>query len=698
MLAISLRKKQADKKVSNEETINNGNNNLEHETVETSNTSSIDRRKIFTVFMIIVMISCASIISVISYDYIHENRKVDDRLLESYISSYKFKNLVNNVSGELAGLLDSPGQTTYYVTQIRGLKYYAKDLRTYDVKTNVNKVYTSSVVENKDRYLYFLHLAQDENNNYSVVENMGLSGGSFYSSDSYNDDKKVREYYFFLDRDYFNYNDALKRSLVSYAGEELMPQITIIWVINGLLALIVGLLIRYARLKQISFFDFYNRMYIEFKAVVLICVVGIIAGSVAILLEICGRSMDYLIYYKAGEFYFIFVMGIVATWIVILLNVCYLKYIKDNGFKKGLVKNSFILSIVGYLYKKVFIESKNNIKRLFRITIDALLNPDKDKTSSTLVRILLVNGIILIAIALSGFVGIVIAIIYSLLLFKLFSKQIRELYSLNKSVEELTKGNFNVEFKQEIMILEPIISKLSLIKNGLKVALEKETKSERLKAELISNVSHDLRTPLTSIINYVDLMGKEDLSDTQREYIDILDKKSMRLKNLIDDLFEVSKASSGSIDMNLTEIDIVYLLRQTMAEFEDGIETSNLDFRINLPEDKVVYTLDGKKMYRVFENLIGNILKYSLNGSRVYIDLKESDTCIEIIFKNISAYEMNFDPEEIMDRLSRGDESRNTDGSGLGLAIAKSLVLLQGGDIDIYVDGDLFKLTIVFPK
>ena len=220
-----------------------------------------------------------------------------------------------------------------------------------------------------------------------------------------------------------------------------------------------------------------------------------------------------------------------------------------------------------------------------------------------------------------------------------------------------------------------------------------------LKTELISNVSHDLKTPLTSIISYIDLLKKEnDMSETQKEYIEILEQKSQRLTLLIEDLFEASKAASGNISFNKSSLDLVSLLRQTIAENENEISASGLLFKIQLPdsEQKIICNLDGKRTYRIFDNLISNILKYSLPSSRVYIDMSLDMNKVLIVLKNISAYEMNFNPNDIAERFVRGDKSRNTDGSGLGLSIAKSFTELQGGEFNIYIDGDLFKVAISF--
>ena len=236
------------------------------------------------------------------------------------------------------------------------------------------------------------------------------------------------------------------------------------------------------------------------------------------------------------------------------------------------------------------------------------------------------------------------------------------------------------------------------IRDGLDKAIDSQLRSERMKSELITNVSHDLKTPLTSIINYVELIKKEENISPEylKDYINVLDSKSKRLKVLIEDLFEASKASSGNIELNMEKIDLIQLLRQSIGELEEKLSEANLDLKINVPEDKVYVRADGRRLYRVLENLLSNISKYSLPNTRVYIDITEVEGRVKLIMKNISSYELNFDPEEIMERFKRADDSRNTEGSGLGLAIARDLVKLQGGEFVIDIDGDLFKSIIEF--
>lgn len=295
-------------------------------------------------------------------------------------------------------------------------------------------------------------------------------------------------------------------------------------------------------------------------------------------------------------------------------------------------------------------------------------------------------------------VTLMCVIFLNLITFLIINKRLAYLGTIVESTKNAINGNLNFDIPiRGRDSLSDLAYNINNMRAGLKKSIRNEMKSEQTKAELITNVSHDLKTPLTSIINYVDLLKKEEISpDVAKDYVEILDRKSQRLKVLIEDLFEVSKAASGTIELNIEKVDINSLLRQSLAEMNDKIELTNLDFKCNIPSEKIYVLADGKRMWRIFENLISNIIKYSLGGTRVYVDVREEDGKVEIQFKNISAYELNFDASELTERFKRGDESRHTEGSGLGLAIASSLTSLQGGTFDIEIDGDLFKVTVAF--
>lgn len=260
--------------------------------------------------------------------------------------------------------------------------------------------------------------------------------------------------------------------------------------------------------------------------------------------------------------------------------------------------------------------------------------------------------------------------------------------NMQATIEKIHKGS-----------LSDLAHSLNNIKLGLKHALEEQMKSERMKTELITNVSHDLKTPLTSIINYVDLLKRDNLSAEEiKSYVDVLDRKAGRLRVLIDDLFDAAKMSSGAVELHIEQVNLSALLNQAIAEFSEKIEQSSLKFRVQTEQPKIMAPLDGKKTWRVFENLIGNALKYSMPNTRVLIDLIEKQDEVVLTFKNVSAYEIDFDAQELFERFKRADQSRHTEGSGLGLAIAKSIVELQGGKLLLEIDGDYFKVTVVFRK
>lgn len=268
--------------------------------------------------------------------------------------------------------------------------------------------------------------------------------------------------------------------------------------------------------------------------------------------------------------------------------------------------------------------------------------------------------------------------------------------TLLKGINEIAEGNLDVEIQEDLGIFNPFKEQLSRIQEGFKKAVAQEVKSERTKSELITNVSHDLKTPLTAIITYVNLLKQENVTEEERtSYIRVLDQKSMRLKALIEDLFEVSKASSGTVSLHLEDVDIVSLLKQVRFELADKIEASGIEFRYNLPEERILLHLDSQKTYRVFENLLVNITKYGMPGTRAYIQVaRENDGHVLITMRNISARELEVSPEELTERFVRGDTSRNTEGSGLGLAIARSFVEVQGGIMRLEVEDDLFRVSI----
>ncbi|QHQ61969.1 hypothetical protein Ana3638_15205 [Anaerocolumna sedimenticola] len=272
---------------------------------------------------------------------------------------------------------------------------------------------------------------------------------------------------------------------------------------------------------------------------------------------------------------------------------------------------------------------------------------------------------------------------------------------ITKEIKKIADGNLTHKIPVTPMH-EPALSLAEYINNigdGLSAAVDEKLKSERLKTELIANVSHDIKTPLTSIINYVDLLKKENLeNDTAKGYLDILSSKTWRLKTLIEDLMEASKASSGAISLNLECLNLVELVRQSIGEFEDRFVDHNLEVVLNMKEEPIYIMADGRSTYRIIENIFSNANKYALSGTRIYVDILTDEHNVTVSVKNISANKLNINSDELMERFVRGDLSRNTEGSGLGLSIAKSLAALQNAVFDIELDGDLFKAILRFKR
>lgn len=283
-------------------------------------------------------------------------------------------------------------------------------------------------------------------------------------------------------------------------------------------------------------------------------------------------------------------------------------------------------------------------------------------------------------------------------IYKKIEEKVDYIEYIERNIKDIEKGD--LEHELDIIgndELASIAQSINNISDGLNNSLESQLKGERTKTELITNVSHDLKTPLTSIISYIDILKNNELDEqTTKTYINILDKKAAKLKTLVEDIFEASKISSGDIELHFEKTDIKELLIQSIVELDDKIEASNLDFIIDTPDFPVFSNIDGKRMFRVFDNLITNITKYSLQNTRVYIDVYTNYGYVFISMKNISNHKLNISPNELLERFVRGDVSRNTNGSGLGLSIARNLVEMQYGSLDLDIDGDLFKVTLKF--
>lgn len=325
----------------------------------------------------------------------------------------------------------------------------------------------------------------------------------------------------------------------------------------------------------------------------------------------------------------------------------------------------------------------------------------KDNINQDILKFTICNALLVIVLYVISPSKTVFAIIYVMISFLYIRKQSMKVKNDYKNMlnftEQLSHGHFDTEIEDDLGIFNSMRDRLNNLKVGFEAAVKEETKSQNMKTELITNVSHDLKTPLTCIKNYVILLKNTQADEaTRTEYLNQLEKYTNRLSNLIQDLFDVSKASSGNIDLHPIDLRLQALVDQSLAECIEVLESKDIQVIKNV-EDVVVH-LDGDKTYRVFENLLTNIGKYAMPHSRAYIDIHEEEDYVSVIFKNMSEVEMNFSSEEIQERFVRGDKSRHETGSGLGLAIAKSFVVAQGGTFDIEIDGDLFKVIMTFKK
>lgn len=398
------------------------------------------------------------------------------------------------------------------------------------------------------------------------------------------------------------------------------------------------------------------------------------------------------------------VLAVAALFFIAWCLGVSLRAMRVQGARAYLKQHSLCYLLVPF-WKKLW----RGMKKGFSIGRDKVVDVyhdaehfDVTKDAKKLIlRIVLWNALILVIVCSLPLGGVTIAVIYSVVLYFVLRRYVSKLQKkyglLLKATNEIAQGNLNVTIEEDLGVFEPFKPQIYRIEEGFRNAVAEEVKSQRMKSELITNVSHDLKTPLTAIITYVKLLQEPGVTEEQRkEYLETLDRKSLRLKALIEDLFEVSKANSQNITLDIRDVDIVSMVKQVEFEMEDKLADAGLDVRMNLPEEKVIVPLDSQKTFRIFENLFGNIAKYALPGTRVYVNGFTAKDEVTIILKNIAAQELSASGEELTEQFVRGDASRNTEGSGLGLAIAKSFTEIQGGKFRIELDGDLFKVVLIW--
>lgn len=692
------------------------------------------KKIIFSIIAVLILLT-SSVGIYFSYDFIEtDNQKTIDfsknQILYDILDTiYPVSFQLDNI-GKKEGIpkyitANSEASNEFYQNSIlynreimsdkKNIKYYAEGNNNSLSNTNndIKNIYDNDAL--KEKYQWYLKINFDENGQLSY-DSLGCSTSANQNYELiWNNYKQA----------YFQYLEAYDENVVLHNPTNFTIYLavpyklssdsidTIAWYATGnslaanvenitpfvIIAIIVVslfiLFYPYEIVKEINIFSSLAKIKLE----ILLCILSVLfAGVIAIIYALIidtlnGYYISKLSSVVFGEYSEIILSTMnIGTWIIFLFLCMFTVYYIKSIFKEGIIsflKNNMLCCWIIRTLKKIF----NKI-----ISFDF-----NDNINKIVLKIVIVNGLIISIICCFFIFGVFFTLIYSIILFIILKNKfeaIKQDYQiLLNSVQRLSNGDFDVEINQDLGLFNPLKTEFTNIKDGFEKAVNEEVKSQKMKTELISNVSHDLKTPLTSIITYIDLLKEENLNDNKRnEYINTLNRNAFRLKNLIDDLFEISKANSGNIKLNIVDVDIVALIQQTKFELTDNFTGKNLIFKTVYPKEKIILKLDSQKTYRIFENLLINISKYALENTRVYIEVINYTNKVEIIFKNISSDEIKISANELVGRFVQGDKSRNTSGSGLGLAIVKSFTELQNGIFKIEVDGDLFKAIVVFKK
>lgn len=658
-------------------------------------------------YLLIPILTIVIFISSCSFVYVFENKE-NFNGAQNYFQTKEFANMYlsriydsvltitrvkenkiqnNLVQEEQVGNEEKNDSAIDYYKLIPYADYYILIIRDGEVYTNVEKTAGTDSSEkikqyilSQDRYWKFVNGEVDTNIEQMKYHNILYN----YYFGVVNEQKD--EIYTSVPNDATNsfYINALIYDIASKTYE--FAPISIIIGSLTLLACIVYLMLSIGHKKGITgiYLSKLDEIPLEIYATIAGTLLSLEGVLLTVFITIAGNEVELFNIAIASAL----VMGILIYLTLVACVITLIRRIKARKFWKTT------------LCYRVF--------NFFRTKITNLIQDIFQNFSITVKALILYGGIILGSVfliscyATSGigfFIFVLLAFWYYI--FRKLLRIINQWYDIRKKIEEMYRGKveeklpidgFKGEFKE-------IAIELNDISGGLSNAIEEGLKSERMKTELITNVSHDIKTPLTSIINYVDLLKKEDIQGEKvQEYLQILDAKSQRLKRLTEDLVEASKASSGNIKLTMKELKVKELISQVNAEFEDKFKEKGLNVIESGPEEEVSILADSKYVYRILENVYTNISKYALENSRVYIDIVEEKEKVRIEMKNISREKLNISEEELMQRFVRGDSARTTEGSGLGISIAKSLTELQKGKFTLHLDGDLFKVMIEFQK
>ena len=577
------------------------------------------------------------------------------------------------------GMLNQPELKSEYKTFYLTNEYEKNEFDPLEIEMGDNDfLITGSVVDNKIIIDNVQKTQRLMDSDYNFIDKSFKSNlnEAFSELNSNNNVKNLKfAYYASLDDEVFK---DIERDLFR---DQVQVQIGVSVLIAAVLSAILGLFMNMEKIDDSGSLRKVFKFPIE-----VVLVLFFIFSMVGLMISSSGQ-----VYTNLYIFYVLYLVGLMIVSLTANYFVILLKSIFNKNTENYLVENALI-----YRAFKASIREFSKVDKFDNKEIN------NAKMKFTLVYLVLCIVVFLLFLFFGGMFAaspeaiLIPMIIFAGFIYFIILKNINQVARINKEASEIVGGNYKKKIEKTGGLYDGIVDNFNNIGSNLDNAIEEAVKSERLKTELITNVSHDLKTPLTSILNYSDLLSKEDNSQEEtKEYAKIINEKSDKLRVLIEDLFEVSKATSNNIELDRQELDFNSLVAQSIGEWEDKIKENNIEIISNLPEEKVMLNLDGQKFSRVLDNLFSNISKYALENSRVYVDLRDNGR-VQLTIKNISKYPLNISAEELMERFTRGEKSRTTSGSGLGLSIASSFVRAHGASFDIDIDGDLFKVTIEF--
>lgn len=584
-------------------------------------------------------------------------------------------------------ITEEPIYNTYYLTNDSGIdEFDPQDVADY-LKTAKTNIVISGVWENGS-----LKFTRDINEiraqDIPYATNLKQAIREVYSSIGNNGIQKLNFTYSINTE-----SNAFKQYILAMNYEEKIFPNSALGVAAGIvLILILGLFSSYEKMKESRFYISILKIPVEmviFVAVPLWLMCGAMAA------DFFSRHTE-LTTGIVSPFYLLQVVAIITMGVAVLYLLYALKDVFYKGFSSTIVKNSIVSKILNFFREKSvgFFRKSKNVSNEYLKDFD----PGKKRNLMLFFLVLFILGIVAANIVVVRHFQLIVLILWTVLLSVIFirvQKYTSELEDIEKTAKIISEGHYDIKIEEGNSNFKGLAHNLNLITSNLDSAISNAVKSEKLKTDLIANVSHDLKTPLTSIINYSELIVNEEDVENIKKYSGVINEKSLKLKNLIEDLFEAAKVSSDNIDLEIEEIDFKQLIKQIIGEWEDKLEEKNLSIVEEYTPESVMLNLDGVKTSRILDNLFSNIYKYALEGTRIYLTLEKKENVV-LTIKNISKFPLNISEDELMERFKRGDVSRNTEGSGLGLSIAQSLVKAQKGNFEIEIDGDLFKSKIEF--